>query len=384
VTVMESIRYRARGRLNTRIAGRLHGVRVTITAACGAVALFTATAAPAAASTYTVTDLGTLGYPTARGSAINEGGRVAGTSYLAESVEYNVGCPLKRRPCHVHPEHPFLYSGGTITDLGTLGGLFAEGAAINSAGDVAGLSYLSGNGQRNAFLVHSGHMTDLGALVPGGESSASGVNDFGEVVGSSSVSAGGKHAFLYRNGKMTDLGLIPGSGGIYTVATGINNVGQVVGSGDNAESDSRAWLYSGAKMTDLGTLGGPGAAANAINNHGEIVGSSQTASDSEHPFLYKGGKMIDLGTFNLESVANAINNNGVIVGLTYELEKSGNAGFHAFIYSGGHFQDLNSLIPAGSGLVLTDATGINDKGQIVADAHNTTSGQNRAVLLNPS
>jgi probable HAF family extracellular repeat protein len=81
------------------------------------------------------------------------------------------------------------------------------------------------------------------------------------------------------------------------------------------------------------------------------------------------------GAFKLESVANAINNNGVIVGSTRELEKSGSAGFHAFIYSGGHFQDLNRLIPAGSGLELTDATGINDKGQIVADAHSTANGQ---------
>jgi probable HAF family extracellular repeat protein len=33
---------------------------------------------------------------------------------------------------------------------------------------------------------------------------------------------------------------------------------------------------------------------------------------------------------------------------------------------------------------LTDATAINDSGQIVADAYNTTNGQPHALLLNPS
>jgi len=130
------------------------------------------TAVSAFAASYSITDLGNLGYPTARAAAINESGQVAGTSYLAERVEYNVGCPIKRRPCFVHPEHPFLWSEGKMTDLGTLGGLFAVGSAIKSAGDVAGMSYLKGNGQRNAFLVHNGHMSDLGALVSGGASSS--------------------------------------------------------------------------------------------------------------------------------------------------------------------------------------------------------------------
>jgi uncharacterized membrane protein len=105
---------------------------------------------------------------------------------------------------------------------------------------------------------------------------------------------------------------------------------------------------------------------------------------SEHPFLDKGGKMIDLGAFNLESVANAISNNGVIVGETYELEKSGNAGFHAFIFTGGHFQDLNNLIPTGSGYVLINATGINNKGQVAVEATTTSTFQNHALVLTPN
>jgi probable HAF family extracellular repeat protein len=367
----------------SRKGGRLSRKLAALIAASAAVGIAGAAAAPALASTYSITDLGNLGYPTARGAGINESGQVAGTSYLAERVEYNVGCPIKRRPCFVHPEHPFLWSEGKITDLGTLGGgLFAEGTAINNLGEVAGFSNLK-NGERHAFVFHNGKMSDLGPT--GRESRAFAINDSGVVAGSESIPGEGHtDAVLFINGKITDLGLIPGSGGIFTSPTGVNKSNEVVGSGDNAESDQRAWVDRNGKMTDLGTLGGPGAFASAINNNGEIVGGSQTASLSEHPFLDKGGKMIDLGAFNLESVANAISNNGVIVGETYELEKSGNAGFHAFIFTGGHFQDLNSLIPSGSGYVLTNAVGINNKGQILVDASTTSTFQNHALVLTPN
>jgi hypothetical protein len=49
------------------------------------------------------------------------------------------------------------------------------------------------------------------------------------------------------------------------------------------------------------------------------------------------------------------------------------------IDSGGTVQNLNTLIPAGSGCQIQNATAINDNGQIVA---NTTS--NHALLLTPS
>jgi hypothetical protein len=50
----------------------------------------------------------------------------------------------------------------------------------------------------------------------------------------------------------------------------------------------------------------------------------------------------------------------------------------------GTFQNLNSLIPAGSGYQLEDATTINDHGQMVLNAYDTVTNQNRALLLSPS
>jgi len=70
---------------------------------------------------------------------------------------------------------------------------------------------------------------------------------------------------------------------------------------------------------------------------------------------------------------------GTWVGATQS--NSGFILYHAFLWSGGSMKDLNDLIPAGSGWVLTEATGINDSGQIVGNG--TLGGVERAFLLNP-
>jgi probable HAF family extracellular repeat protein len=132
-------------------------------------------------------------------------------------------------------------------------------------------------------------------------------------------------------------------------------------------------VWSNGRMTDLGTLGGSTSIAYAINNVGQIVGHASPPNSSVHAFLYSGGKMTDLGVFYDSSVAEAINSFGVVVG---------DSDTRAFIYTGGKLQDLNTLIPSGSGWVLTEATGINDTGQIVCNGYNA-SGYTHAFLLTP-
>jgi probable HAF family extracellular repeat protein len=200
------------------------------------------------------------------------------------------------------------------------------------------------------------------------------VNDSDIVAGSESVPGEGHtDTILDSAGKITDLGLLPGEGGTFTTPTGINNSGEVVGSGNNRESMERAWVYRNGRMSDLGTLGGPQAAASAINASGEIVGFAQTSTDADHGFLDRAGKMTDLGN---NVFPNAIANNGVIAG-------EGGCG-NAIIVSGGICQNLQNLIPAGSGYELQEAIGINNKGQILVQALTTSTFQNHALLLNPS
>lgn len=352
--------------------------RVAVVGLC-ALGLATSIAAPAPAQTYTITDLGTLdGGPFTQGFGVNANAQVVGRSALKATVP-GTGC-TPHHPCTVHPSHAFIYGAGTMTDLGTLGGIFSWGTAVNSAGDVAGYSTLA-NRSYHAFLVHNGLMTDLGSLVANGSSEAYGINNFGEVVGwSSSANSSGyffQHAFIYGGGKMTDLGTL---GSEYSSASGINNLHEVVGGSDLADGSLHAFLYTNGAMTDLGTLGGPQSSAYAINDVGQIVGWAQTTSDATHAFSYSRGRMVDLGAYNIDTVAEAVNSAGVIVGQTYGVDNVGYPFYHAFIYTAGKFQDLNNLVPPG--FVLTDATGINDAGQIVCDGYNATNGQSHAFLLN--
>jgi probable HAF family extracellular repeat protein len=340
-------------------------------AACVSTAILASTAAPALASTYTVTNLGSLGFGTTVATGINAGGQITGESYLGTEVQTKCPTPKHKPPCFTHPGHAFLWSNGTMTDLGTLGGLDSEGNAINDNGEVVGTSNTS-NGGSSAFADQNGVMT---AIDPG---SATAVNDSGEIAGAGPFPVAGtpgdvfQQAFTFQNGQTTVLGLIPGEGGVFSDATGINGSGEVVGSGDNSASDERAWKYQNGTMTDIGTLGGPQASATAINSSGQIVGFAQTSSDADHGFLYSGVKMTDLG---LNVFPDAINDFGVIVG-------QGPGG--AVIDSGGALQNLNNLVPAGSGFTFSNAVGINDKGQIVANGGNNITGQSGGFLLTPN
>ena len=87
-------------------------------------------------------------------------------------------------------------------------------------------------------------MVDLGTLPGGTFSIAAGINDRGQVVGTSSTAnLSGDHAFLFENGEMVDLGTLPG--GDLSEAEGINNHGQVVGSSTSALSSiSHATLWT--------------------------------------------------------------------------------------------------------------------------------------------
>ena len=58
----------------------------------------------------------------------------------------------------------FLYSQGVMTDIGTLGGTFSEGLGINDAGQVTGTSYTSDHVQ-HAFLYSNGTVIDLNTVL---------------------------------------------------------------------------------------------------------------------------------------------------------------------------------------------------------------------------
>ena len=297
---------------------------------------------------------------------------MTGYSYLGTTIQ--ISCPPRQydqqKKCFTHPYHAFLYSTGTMNDLGTLGGHYSQGNAVNRTGEVAGQSDTK-NGGRDAALWTGKATVDLGALGPlaGWESSATGINDSGQVVGWWGFNPG-RHAWLYSNGTITDLpepSFATATGATGCAAIAINNNGQIVGTCDDASSDLHAVLWQNGTATDLGTLGGLQASAAAINNLGQVAGWAATSTGATHGFLYSNGTMADLG---ISLFPAAINGNGVIVGGDQ-------------VYSGGTLQNLNNLIPPGSPYQIQSATAISDNGQIVVDAYDTATYQTHALLLTP-
>jgi probable HAF family extracellular repeat protein len=92
-----------------------------------------------------------------------------------------------------------------------------------------------------AEAVVAGGIVDLGTLV-GKTSRAYGINNHGQVVGTSATASGAEHASLWQDGKMTDLGTL---GGDRSFAYGINDCGQVVGEARTASDTSHAALWPG-------------------------------------------------------------------------------------------------------------------------------------------
>jgi probable HAF family extracellular repeat protein len=271
----------------------------------------------------------------------------------------------------------------TITDLGTLGGTSSFTAGINSLGEVTGSSFDSNNNQY-AFLYDGTTMRNLGTL-SAPPSFGTGINARGEVTGAAINSAGLQHAFLYNGKTMLDLGVLPGP---YqqignSIGEAINTSGEVAGTSAASSGTPHAFLYNGKTMLDLGTFGGTNSVGLGINDSGEVTGAALTTGNATYyAFLYNEKTMLNLGTLGgAYSVGEAINDEGEVVGDTNIAGKG-----TAFLYENGVMFNLNSLIsptdPLYGDVWLNEATGINDRGQIVADGW-YTDGQSGAFLLTP-
>lgn len=321
-------------------------------------------AAPyAEAQCHTVTDLGTLpGASHIHVRDVNDAGQVVGYAY---TDRYRA----------------FLYTGGQMVLLGTLGGAESYGHGINDAGQVVGAA-LTDSGQYHAFLYTGGMMIDLGTL-GGNASFAHAINNAGQVAGYSDSASGECHAFLWESGTMTDLGEI---GLDACEVWDINEAGQIVGGLQTASDEFHAFLWdSTLGIVDLGTLGNPESYPYRISDSGQIVGAGWTGETNPsnefivRAFLYRNGETTNLGTLGGEgSAALGINNQGQIVG--WAQDSAGQP--HAFLYdSVNGLQDLNGLISPSSGWFLDLACAINDAGWIAGTGF--IDGQQHACLLTP-
>ncbi|MBX9894162.1 MAG: HAF repeat-containing protein [Nitrosomonas sp.] len=338
--------------------------------------IYTASIPAVAHADWSIMGLGTLGGDSSRALDINDSGQVVGNSqFVAGYVT----------------RHAFITgpNGLGMIDLGTLDedGFYRDSnsSGINNSGQVTGTSYTK-DGSIHAFITGPDGvgMTDIGTL-GGSYSNASDINDSGQVVGGTRVAAVSEsiHAFITgSNGiGMTDLGALDGNN---TYADGINNSGQVVGYSYftvDGLSGTRAFITgpNGVGMTDIGTLGGDYSVARDINNYGQVVGSASFINGLDHGFITdpNGAVMTDLGTLGgNNSRALGINDFGEVVGVA----ATATGEDHSFIYSHGGITDLSLLAPVvAAGWTNIFVNSINNNGQMVGYGRHL--GHEEAFLL---
>lgn len=297
-------------------------------------------------------DLGTLGGNQSAAFAVNNHGQIAGLALNTTSDPFSIyDLLLFGSPNGTQTRAVLWDRDGSVQDLGTLGGPDAYALLVNEHGQVAGWSYTNS--------------------IP---NDSSGLPTF--------------HPFLWEKGKgMKDLGTLGGT--IAQAVNGMNESGEVVGSTTLAgDQTNHPFLWDGKKLIDLGTLGGESGEAIWLNNSGEVVGSAMYTSACPnsnlggiHAFLWKNGTMTDLGTTDgiANSEADFINDSGQIVGNSFTC---GFSDIEGFLWEKGSIVNLNTLISPPNSIHLNFGLYIDHGGEIFG-LGNLPDGDQRAFLLIP-
>jgi probable HAF family extracellular repeat protein len=279
---------------------------------------------------------------------------------------------------------------------------------LNNLGDLAGRAGSSVEGEPRAAMWNHSSLSKkhLGAFAAGDYSSASDINDAGEVVGASNTGnaivpflwkpTGGlqhipllkgdkcgqafginknRHVVGYSSGPtgaraflwipksgVRNLGSLPG--GSYSRARDINDSDEVAGTSGSAAGDRAVLWTTAGNVRDLGTLpGDTSSEALAINNAGDVVGYSNGPGGLRAFLWTEGTGMQDLGVLpgGNSSRALDINDLGYVVG-----SSTSSSGDHAFIWTKQTgMMDLNSAVSASLGVVFVEADAINYTGEIL-------------------
>jgi probable HAF family extracellular repeat protein len=305
-------------------------------------------------------DLRTLGGNQSSAAAINNHGRVAGFALsdvpdpFSMYYQFLYCLPFLICPPNATAARAFVWDEKDgMQDIGTLGGPDSQAFFVNDRGQVAGFSYT--NSTVNA---------------------TTGLPTF--------------HPFLWEKGQgMKDLGTLGGT--VAQAVNGLNERGEVVGSTTMAgDLTHHPFLWDGKQLIDLGTFGGPNGEADWVNDDGEVVGIAQLPefcpvgpglAGGGRAFLWRHGVLIDLGTTagvdNSEAVY--INSKTQVVGYSFACDFST---IDAFLWENDSIVDLNALTLPNSGLQLVFAPFIDDKGEIIGLGL-LPSGDLHAVLLIP-
>ena len=230
--------------------------------------------------------LPTLGGNNGQATAINNRGQITG---FAENGTVDSSCSANATNTRI--QLPVIWEDGKVRALRTVG-TDKDGVAnaINDQGQAVGSSGNCAGGLHAVLWDKNGTARDL---EPAG-AAAFGINNQGQIVGLvPSVDGSTFSAALWQNGAVKNLGTL---GDHAAIASGINDKGQVVGStlDSNFNFDAHAFIYQDGVMTDLSKVFPEESnlfptMANQINDRGQIVGMATVVSGPHegetHAFL---------------------------------------------------------------------------------------------------
>ena len=335
-----------------------------------AVAAWLPSLAMAQASAYSLSFLNnTLGGSTVYAAAINNQGQIAGTVSDNNTVDMNGSTYIIPR------SHAVVWSGssGAMTDLGP----YTRASGINNQGQVIGSTAVSQAWNGSATVWNGTTATTLGTNAEGRV-----INDAGQAVGITYTLYHSGYSNISSTG-WNGAAAMPSLGGRWTLVSDINAGGTAVGSAQidtcavycsdgGASAPYHAVVWQNGAVTELSMLaGGTSSTAAGINNQGVIVGQATAQDGTSHAVEWGSTGLIDLGL----GYASKISNTGLIVG--------GDNNGHAMLWNGTTGIDLNSLVSLDPGWVLTWASDVNDVGQIIGTAYNVTLAASKPFLLTP-
>lgn len=294
-----------------------------------------------------------------RVTGINNAGQIVGYGSVALGIE-----------------HAFLYAGGVMRDLGTVGsGRNSRAYGINDSGQIIGTSetgQMDGSTMiSNSYIYKNGTVTQVQGI-----DFANAINNSGLITGYTTY---GMHAQVQDSRTGQVLWINTRSGVDRSFATAINGFGQLIGGESySIQDDAHAFFHdlSSGITTSIPTPGYGASRASGINDGGWVVGTATSARGEEYrsqAFLYRNGTTtLLINPYTLpagdRSGASDINNRGEIVGGLYNPNAgTGGTGRGQAVFIGSEgLVDLNTGLSLPEGEFLYDAIAINDRGDIVA------------------
>jgi probable HAF family extracellular repeat protein len=198
----------------------------------------------------------------------------------------------------------------------------------------------------------------------------------------------------WQNGRLTTLNPVPG--GVDTFPAWISDTNLVAGYSENGLLDPTsgfpefvATLWQSGSAINLGTLGGTSSLAWGVNNSGEVVGGALNLTadptfpapffyynpvpfpvfNETHAFLWSHGVMQDLQTLGgPDSFAQFVNATGQAAGVSFTNSvpnaTTGSPTLDPFLWARGKMNDLGTL-----GGTLGFANGLNDLGHVIGQSN---------------